>query len=417
MQPATIVVIVILVLMIFSLSREKLLLPFIIAACLVPMQQRVIIAGLDFPVLRICVLAGFVRLNINGEIVRIGWNKFDKLFLSWSIVGSIVFSIQYLNFSAVVNRCGFLFDGIGMYWFYRQCIRNWDDFVSSIKYFAIMAIVSAPLIIMERKQGGNSIYKLFGHTAASFHRGRFRCAGPFPHYIMMGLYWATLLPLFYGLMKINKSRVLCFVGIICAMICAVLSGSSTPLMTVAGVVIFWCMYKYRYYGIRIFYIIIAVLFTLHLLMNKPVWHLMARAGVFGGSTGYHRYYLFDQFVNRVTEWFILGVKTTAHWGYCLQDVTNQFVLEAVRGGFVTLVIFILLIFQSISIPWKSSLSSKNYRVQMLAWSLSISMIGHQISFWGASYFGQIIMLLYFNFAMVALIEDENIKLNRHLRVN
>ena len=51
-----------------------------------------------------------------------------------------------------------------------------------------------------------------------------------------------------------------------------------------------------------------------------------------GSTGWHWFYLIDQAIRRVGEWWLIGTRSTGHWGMGLQDVTNQYILEGVWGG-------------------------------------------------------------------------------------
>jgi hypothetical protein len=82
---ATIVITVLLSLMAMLVPRKYILLPYIIGACFVPTDQRIIIMGLDFTVLRILVAAGVARIFVRNENVMIHWNKFDYLVFMWVI--------------------------------------------------------------------------------------------------------------------------------------------------------------------------------------------------------------------------------------------------------------------------------------------------------------------------------------------
>ena len=143
-------------------------------------------------------------------------------------------------------------------------------------------------------------------------------------------------------------------------------------------------------------------------MNAPVWHLMSRVNIFGGSTGWHRYHLFDQFIERTSEWFFLGTTETMHWGLGLVDITNQYVLEGVRGGFLTLLIFIIMLYKSVQISGQSSLLLADQPKHWIAWGVCVSLLGHVVSFWGVSYFGQILMLMYMVLAMAGFFHEINI---------
>ncbi|MDX9834743.1 MAG: hypothetical protein RBT36_05935, partial [Desulfobulbus sp.] len=334
MNTPTILLVIGLCFILFAAPRRFFLFPFIMAACFVPMNQRFILLDLDFTVIRMLVLAGLLRLLIRGEVRVIQWNNFDKLVLSWVVVGSLVYAFQQMAVKAVIYKAGVMFDSLGMYWLFRQVIHDWEDVFHAMKIFAIFAIITAPLIALEKFQD-SSFFSLFGPVTGKFHRERFRAAGPFPHYIIMGCFWASLLPFFYARIKTKKNVVLYWLAIIAAVSNVYFSASSTPLLTIVAIVIFWKLYTIRMHGKNIFLGACLGILTLHLIMKAPVWHLLSRVGFFGGSTGWHRYFLFDNFVKHFSEWFLLGTKSTAHWGYGQTDLTNQFVLEGVRGGVVT----------------------------------------------------------------------------------
>ena len=54
------------------------------------------------------------------------------------------------------------------------------------------------------------------------------------------------------------------------------------------------------------------------------------------------------FILRVNEWWLLGVKGVESWGVVLGDITNQYVLEGVRGGSPALALFVALIMMAFS---------------------------------------------------------------------
>ena len=86
---------------------------------------------------------------------------------------------------------------------------------------------------------------------------------------------------------------------------------------------------------------------------------------------------------------LFGTRDTASWGLGLEDVTNQYILEGVRGGFVTLVLFCVILFVGARAAVRLSLRSRDERESYLAWGVFVTIIGHCLSFIGVSYFGQI----------------------------
>jgi hypothetical protein len=226
--PSILLTITLSILLLF-LPRRFFFFPFIMAMCFVPMNQRFIIGGLDFTILRVLILVGLLRVILNHETRSIQWNNFDKLILSWNIIGSAIYIIQWANFSAVVNKSGVMFDCLGFYWLSRHAIREWEDIFQPIKIFAIFSIITAPLIALEKFQE-TSFFSIFGPVQGQFHRERFRCAGPFPHFIMMGAFWASLLPFFYARIKSDNTALLYWAAILTALSNVYFSASSTPIV-------------------------------------------------------------------------------------------------------------------------------------------------------------------------------------------
>jgi hypothetical protein len=379
------------------------------AACIVPADQRIIIFDLDFTTIRFCILFAILRLYLCNEVRRIKWNVFDKLFLTWFIVGAVVYVMQWHNLRAVILKSGVLYDALGLYWIFRMSIKSWDDIHRVVKMFAIFAIISAPLIIYERVTHNNP-FAYLGRVKGAFHGGRFRCEGPFPHFIMMGLFWASVVPVFVSYFAAGRSKTLYALASVCALICVILSASSTPLMAMVAIAFFGALWKYRSYGRTIVLGIGAMIFALHVVMEAPVWHLVSRVNVFSGSTGWHRFNLFNQFVKNIGEWFLLGCRDVERWGVFQGDVTNQYVLEGVRGGALTLAVFVITVVQAVRITGICSMKSRSREKRILCWGFCVSILGHCVSFWGVSYFGQIMMLLYFTLVIVSFLEDKE-----HLR--
>jgi len=141
-------------------------------------------------------------------------------------------------------------------------------------------------------------------------------------------------------------------------------------------------------------------------MRAPVWHLISRISVVGGSTGWHRYFLIDRAISHFGEWLFLGCRSTAHWGRGLSDITNQYILEGVRGGFITLVLFLVMIYMALRILLRLSLQQQEHKQQFIIWCLIVTILGHCVAFFGVSYFGQIMMWWYMTLAAVSFLYED-----------
>lgn len=401
---ATVVVTVFLGILTFVVPRKYFLLPYIMAACFVPADQRIIVLDLDFTILRILVLVGILRLWLLGEVKSISWNMFDKLLFLWAGVGMAIYLMQWFDVRALIYKFGVLFDTIGVYWLFRQSIRSWSDIVFVVRSLAVCSLLLVPFVTFEWITGNNP-FEVLGRVTTYVREGRYRCQAAFPHSIMLGLFWATLIPLFVGLSKQNRCRSLSWSSTVASIVIVMSTASSTPILALASILFFLVLFRYRKYGRQAVWGLCALIATLHIVMEAPVWHLISRLNVIGGSTGWHRYHLIDRAVKHFGEWAILGTRSTAHWGWHLGDITNQFVLEAVRGGLIALLLFVALLTIALRTACDHSLRVTSTTKQWFAWCLCVSILGHCVSFIGVSYFGQILMLLYLTFAIVALVYD------------
>jgi hypothetical protein len=91
----------------------------------------------------------------------------------------------------------------------------------------------------------------------------------------------------------------------------------------------------------------------------------------------------------------------ASWGIYAGDVTNQYLVEGIRGGFVTMCLFIAIIaiaFREVGKIWL--LQSKYPYGVALSWSLGVALFIHCVNFIGVAYFGQIHIVWYLILAMI-----------------
>ena len=409
---ATVLICVILAIVTFTVKRSAIVVPFIIAACFVPTDQRIIIMGLDFNVLRILVLTGVLRIFIRNENEYVKWHVVDKLLFAWAISGAVIYTLQYMTFSAAINRSGVLFDLVGMYWIFRHTIRTMQEVKFTTAVFAVCALILTPLVLLEWSTGQNP-FRHLGTVETTIREGKYRCQAAFPHAIMLGVFWASLVPLFISMAKTGYMKTLFYSAVAACVFIVFASASSTPLAVLAVGLFFTFAYTLRSYAGTCTYALAVLLFFLHLVMNKPVWHLISRIDLIGGSTGWHRYHLIDQAIKHISQWAILGTSDTRSWGRGLQDITNQYILEGVRGGLITLVLFIAFLIVAIKGTYRTSLSTPDQNWKIFSWAICASLCVHAFSFLAVSYFGQAMMLLYINFALASFVyEDQFVPLTK-----
>ena len=408
-------VIILFSILVFFLPRERLFIPFIVAASFIPADQRIILVGLDFTVLRILIIIGAMRVFFYKKRKPTKWCKFDFLIIAWAMYSAFIYIMQWGDMRAVIYRSGVLLDAIGLYWLFRYNIRSWDDVFLALKTFAICAVIMSFFVIQEWTTGYN-LFSVLGRVSTQIRGGRFRCQASFPHPIIMGLYWAVLFPLFMGMTRIVKhNKTLYKLAAAACIISIAASNSSTPIVGLFVVCMLLFLYRWRYkvkFGLKLTF---AMLIILHLIKRiksgKPLWHLMLNLDFTGKSYAWHRYNLLDQFIKRFDEWWLLGTRSTAHWtpwGH-LADVTNQYVGEGVNSGLLGLVLFLAVLMSAfwclVRYFQNSSMASET---RLFAWYMWISLIGHIAAFFAVSYFGQITMLWYLQLAIIGFIYEKQL---------
>jgi hypothetical protein len=124
--------------------------------------------------------------------------------------------------------------------------------------------------------------------------------------------------------------------------------------------------------------------------TSPVWFLIARIHLIGGSTGWHRANLIDVFFRHFGDWWLLGTDKQATWGFGnLDDLCEQWIGEGETGGLATLICFILLITQSFRRVGKSRKRISGDRKQeWLLWLIGVALFSHCVGYFGISYFDQ-----------------------------
>ena len=377
-----------------TLPRRWTSLPLVLLLCFVPAGQRFVIGGLDFPFLRLLILTIWLRLIVRQEIRPLVWNRLDRGLLAWGLAGIVTATLYAAKLDVFVNRTGITLNSLAVYFFFRQHVRSMPDLSRVAGQFLACTFAVLGFFVIERLTQRNLFHVMGGVPEFTVLRdGRLRCQGAFAHPILAGCFFAGLLPFFVirGLW-IGRWALVTAGGAASLGIVFLCSSSTPPVAVLAGIFGAAC-YLVRG-GLRYMrWIFVIGLVCLHFMMAQPVWHLISRIDIVGGSTGWHRYHLVDRFIANWQEWFWLGTPSTAHWGYGLQDITNQYVSEGVAGGIVRLCLFVLIIataFAGISRSMRMQNLSRRHKYAV--WALGTALFMHCINFVAVTYFEQIVTL-------------------------
>lgn len=385
------------------LPRRFALLPMLFLVCLVPSAHRVVILGLDFSFPRLLAMVAWGRVLARKEARGFEWNPIDRVFVAWVLVGAVVYSARYANATAAIRMMGTAFDAAGLYFLTRVMVQSWADLARLASAALVASLPTAVAFAIESQTGRNFFSVLGGVPEYTVIReGRLRCQGAFQHPILAGIFWTCLAPLVAARWwDPSARRAGVVVGVSAVVFIIFACSSSTPVLGLAAALGAALLFPIRFQLRWVRRGTVLVLIALQLVMNAPVWHLISRVGVVGGSTGWHRFHLIDQFIKRFAEWAPMGVNSTAHWGLWLEDATNFYVQNGVRGGIWTLALFIALLtlcFREVGLTLRAV--DRRSTPRAYTWALGVALFAHTVVMMAASYFGQIMIVLYLNLGAI-----------------
>jgi len=399
--------------MMLAVKRDRTVVPLLVVACLVTHAQRVVVGGLDFSMLRLLILFGWVRVLSRGETNSYRYHALDTAVCVWQVFSLLAYVVgPRASVASFVFRLGTGLDALGIYFLFRILLRDIVDIRRTVGAFSWIALAMVLPMVLENLTGRNLFSVLGGvNEITRIRDGRLRCQASFSHPIMAGSFGATTAALVAALWLIEpKQRLRHGVALLGASAVVILSASSGPLMAWLFVFVGWGLWRYRRHMRAILWSTTGVLIVLHLIREKPVWHLLARLASITGGTGYHRYKLIDEFFAHFDEWWLAGAFTTQHWGLAQStDLTNQYILEGIRGGLPTLIAFVAVLvmgFRTTGHSVRRALAhpylapQDGHSAAILAWGLGVCLTVHSVAFIGVSYFGQLSSILFLHIAMI-----------------
>jgi hypothetical protein len=395
MGPVGAFMILIAIVLMFALPRKYVVIPILLAVFLVPRGEVVVIGGSHFPPDRIIALFGLAKLiwlrySSRISVFADGLNSIDKAFLWSTLAHSVAFILIWKETAAVTNQMGYLLGEMGLYVVLRFLIRDRQDVYRVLKVLSVIAVINAVGMMYEHLRVQNLFGVIIGgvDTVPLIREGKIRSQGAFGHAILAGTYGAMLLPLFVVLFIHGKSKVLGAIGAISAMVMVLTSASSTPLMAMFGVIVGTCFWPLRKSMRIVRWVVALTLLALHLVMKAPVWFLIARVDMVGGSASFDRANLIDVFVRHFWDWWLIGTRDIGSWGWSMWDLSDMYVSQGESGGLVALVFFIAIICRSFSRLGKMRKTAKGIKQQWLFWLFGTALYANVMAFFGVSYWDQ-----------------------------
>lgn len=413
-HPVVAVAILVVGLLILLLPRKYVILAFVAASFLIPMDQVVLVGPFHFYTQRILVLFAWIRmlsirLSSGVTIFSGGLNTIDKAVVSGTIIAAFNFVVLWGVDDGLVNQLGFLYTVFGIYLLTRFLIREPEDTERMITALAYVSALIAIIMFTEQATGHNP-YAFIGGAREAVRQsledreGKFRAFGSFQHPILAGTFGAILLPLFVGLW--NKSKKIAVMGVLASTVIVFETQSSTPISAYAAGIAALCLWPLRERLRWLRWGLVSGIVFLHFVMRAPVWALVARVDLTGSSSSYHRYMLVDQCIRHFSDWWLIGTKDYPRWGYDMWDLCNQYVAIADTTGLLPLILFIVVLvfaFKYIGRARRAAKYDGDKKAEFYRWALGASLFANIVAFLGISYWDQTMVAWYALLAMISAV--------------
>ncbi len=403
---------VVCVLLVLGLPRRWAFVPVLLSAAWMTRGQELLVGPAHFTVLRIVVAAGILRLMIRRESVSNGLQRLDRWILVWA---AILFGTSGLHAEgAWVYRAGLIWTELGCYFLFRVFLREGDDVVRAFKVMCLILLPVAASMAIESATRHNAFAALGGvPEIATVRAGKVRATGPFAHPILAGTVGAIVFPMALALWQ--RHRAVALLGLLgsCGVVAA--CASSGPVVMTGAIMLgllLWHLRGQLRGQLRLLrWLSVIAILLLAAVMNDPVYFLMARIDISGGSQGYFRAQLIRSSIEHLDEWWLSGTDRTRHWmstgtGNAVHpdnaDITNHFLAMGVMGGLLLMAAFIAVVisaFKAVGVALRERQGAP-VEQQYLAWTLGATLFGLVIDFLSISLYDQ--SVVFFQLVLAAI---------------
>jgi hypothetical protein len=391
------------------LPRRLVMIPFFMGILYVTRAPVLVLEPAHFTLVQVLVLIGILRAMLKGEQITGGLNGVDIFLTLWALwlIGSCIFHTS----NAWVLRFGIVWSQLGSYFLCRIFIQDERDVKHIFKALCIILIPVALLMIVEKNMGKNFFSLLAGESErVDFRHGHFRARGPFAHAILAGTVGATCFPM--ALYMWEKHKKYALAGLFSTASIIIASTSSGPVMMTFFILCGLALWKFHAYLPLIRWGAIAAVIGLDIAMKDPVYFLMARIDISGGSQGWFRAKLIQSSIEHLDEWWIVGTDYTRHWmstgitaSSLVTDITNHFLWMGVMGGVPLMFFFIMVLaiaFNTVSRMMREN-AGGGIAYRFLAWTLGATLFGHIWNFFTITLYDQSVVFLYLILACIGAI--------------
>lgn len=372
----------------------------------------ILVGGVQITPLRFLEAGGFLRVTIRREL---DWSRLSRL--DWLVVATynymgVVWLIRESDYGRPISVA---LDATLCYLIFRALVRGIDDVRWFLRAFGVLLVPYTALVLYERLTNHSGFALVGAGISGDFRHGVLRCQGAFRHPVLLGSVAAAFLALYIGLGLDRAQRRIAALGCVLCLTLVVFSNSGGPITSMAAAFLGWAGWQARRKMEWVRRATVGILVGLSLVMKDSIWFLPFKISKIVGGTGYHRAVIMEKAWQQLGRWWLAGmpIEDTAGWMpqtlfFGGTDITNQYLVFAIHGGLVALILFIgtlVAVFGRLGLKLRVLRNSGKDRPQeYLIWGLGVAIFVHAISWIGVSYFDQsfAIWLLHLALASAAI---------------
>jgi hypothetical protein len=300
---------------------------------------------------------------------------------------------------------------LGVYILCRVFVQDLEDVRWLFGVLCLALVPLATLMLIEKFTEYNFFTLMGASGEMNIREGHVRATGPFAHSILAGTVGATCFPMALCVWRTHRLRALIGVAATAGIVYA--STSSGPVMMVAFTVLGLLLWNVKSNLRLVRWGALAAIVGLQMVMHDPVYFLMARIDITGGSTGWHRAELVRSGIAHLSEWWAVGTDYTRHWmptgipaNNIHTDITNHFLVMGVLGGLPLLLLFVLTLlaaFRAVGGALQER-GEGSTEEGFFIWTLGSMLFGQVVNFWSISLFDQSVSFFYLVLATIGAVQ-------------
>lgn len=397
---------------VFFASRRWAVIAIMGGTLFLTQGQQINVLGFNMYAIRFIELAAFIRVILRREFAFSNLTRIDKL-LFWLFAYTTVVYVLRSDVGQA-NMIGHTLDVYLCYFAFRGLVSGMEDFYWFLRKFLLLLIPYALLILYESITKHNLFASMGGLIAGGWIRGgRLRCQGSFRNASLLGGMFASFLPLYLGLWVSKIDRKSATLGLVFCLLIVWASNSGGPAGAAALAMLGWMFWLLRTKMKLVRRSIVIGFIVLVVVMNAPVWYVLARMSSVTGGDGWHRAHLLDMAFQHISLWWLSGmpIKETADWfPYVLSitggaDITNQFLAFGIQAGLVAMLLFCALLIQAYKRIGQSLTLVRSQGGELdvrepILWGLGVMLTIHCVNWLDITYFDQSYVIWYFHLALI-----------------